>query len=137
MRNEIELNQAPFPVKGANNLDWGMKDRLAHIFDPRDGRTVMLAFDHGYIMGPTNGLERLELVIPALAPEVDCLMGTRGAIRACVPPILNKAIALRCSAGSSVLDDDMSHEVIAVDIGDAIRLNASCLAIQTFIGAPG
>jgi len=31
----------------------------------------------------------------------------------------------------------MSHEVIGVDIKDAIRLNASCLAIQTFIGTPG
>ncbi|MGL5024206.1 MAG: 3-hydroxy-5-phosphonooxypentane-2,4-dione thiolase LsrF, partial [Cetobacterium sp.] len=33
--------------------------------------------------------------------------------------------------------DDMSFEVIGVDIDDAIRMNASCMAIQTFIGAPG
>jgi 3-hydroxy-5-phosphonooxypentane-2,4-dione thiolase len=31
----------------------------------------------------------------------------------------------------------MSHEIIGVDIEDAIRINASCMAIQTFIGAPG
>ena len=134
---ETPFAQSSFPVKGASNLDWGMKDRLARIFNPKDGRTVMLAFDHGYIMGPTSGLERLDLVIPSLAPSVDCLMGTRGAIRTCVPPTFNKGIALRCSAGSSVLDDDMSHEVIGVDIKDAIRMNASCLAIQTFIGTPG
>jgi len=127
----------PFFLKGMNHIDWGMQDRLARIFNPKSGRTVMLAFDHGYIMGSTTGLERLDVVIPELAPEVDCLMGTRGAIRACVPPTFNKGIALRCSAGSSVLDDDMSHEVIGVDIKDAIRLNASCLAIQTFIGTPG
>ena len=126
-----------FHVKGMENVDWGMKDRLSRIFNPQTGRTVMLAFDHGYIMGSTSGLERLDLVLPELIEDVDCLMGTRGAIRSCVPPTFNKAIALRCSAGSSVLDDDMSHEIIGVDIEDAIRINASCMAIQTFIGAPG
>lgn len=97
----------------------------------------MLAFDHGYIMGSTAGLERLDLVLPELIEEVDCIMGTRGAIRTCVPPKYNKGVALRCSAGSSVLDEDMSFEVIGVDIEDAIRMNASCMAVQTFIGSPG
>jgi putative autoinducer-2 (AI-2) aldolase len=127
----------PFHVKGMEHVDWGMKDRLSHIFNPKSGRTVMLAFDHGYIMGSTAGLERLDLVLPDLIEDVDCIMGTRGAIRACVPPHFNKAVALRCSAGSSVLDDDMSFENIAVDIEDAIRINASCMAVQTFIGSPG
>lgn len=126
-----------FHVKGMDNVDWGMKDRLSRIFNPKSGRTVMLAFDHGYIMGATSGLERLDLVVPELLDEVDCIMGTRGGIRTCVPPTYNKSVALRCSAGSSVLDDDMSFEVIGVSIEDAIRMNASCMAIQTFIGAPG
>ena len=54
-------------LKGAEHLDWGMKDRLSRIFNPQSGKTVMLAFDHGYIMGPTAGLERLDLAIPPLA----------------------------------------------------------------------
>ena len=97
----------------------------------------MLAFDHGYIMGPTQGLERLDLAIPPLMDYADVLMGTRGALRTCIPPDCKKAIALRCSAGSSVLKDDMSHEVIGVDIEDAIRMNATCMAIQSFIGSEG
>ena len=44
-----------FFLKGLAHLDWGMKDRLARIFNPKSGHTVMLAFDHGYIMGPTSG----------------------------------------------------------------------------------
>jgi putative autoinducer-2 (AI-2) aldolase len=126
-----------FFLKGMDHVDWGMKNRLARMFNPTSGRTVMLAFDHGYIMGSTAGLERIDIVIPPLANDVDVLMGTRGALRAAVPPMFNKAIALRCSAGSSVLDEDMSHEVVGVDIEDAIRMNAACMAIQTFIGAPG
>ncbi|MBB6444041.1 3-hydroxy-5-phosphonooxypentane-2,4-dione thiolase [Bacillus benzoevorans] len=130
-------NNGSFHVKGAVHYDWGMKDRLSRIFNPASGNTVMLAFDHGYFMGPVSGLERLDLLIPKLANHADCLMGTRGAIRSCVPPTFNKSIALRASSGSSVLQDDLSHESMVVDIEDAIKMNASAIAIQTFIGADG
>ena len=126
-----------FYVKGANSLDWGMKKHLSNIFDPKSGNTVMFAFDHGYFMGSTAGLERLDLLLPQLAPYVDCFMGTRGAIRSCVPPEITKSVALRCSSGSSMLQDDLSHEVISVDIEEAIRMNADCMAAQVFIGADG
>ncbi len=125
-----------FHVRGMNDIDWGMKDRLSRVFRPSTGKTIMLAFDHGYIMGSTSGLERLDLSIPPLIPFIDVLMGTRGAIRTAIPPNTNKAIALRCSAGSTVLDDDMSLEYIGVDIQDAVRINASLMAIQVFIGSP-
>ncbi|WP_342429613.1 3-hydroxy-5-phosphonooxypentane-2,4-dione thiolase [Neobacillus sp. FSL H8-0543] len=130
-------NNGNFHVKGAANYDWGMKDRLSRIFNPKSGKTVMLAFDHGYFMGPTSGLERLDILIPRLADYADCLMGTRGAIRSSVPPTYNKAIALRASSGSSVLQDDLSHESMVVGIEDVIKMNASAIAIQTFIGADG
>ncbi|MCK6206121.1 3-hydroxy-5-phosphonooxypentane-2,4-dione thiolase [Bacillus infantis] len=126
-----------FHVKGTANYDWGMKDRLSRIFNPKTGKTIMLAFDHGYFMGPTSGLERIDLLVPRLEKYVDCLMGTRGAIRSSVPPSFNKAIALRASSGSSILQNDLSHESMVVDIEDAIRMNASAIAIQTFIGADG
>ena len=130
-------NQDGFFLKGINHLDWGMKKHMANIFNPKSGNTVMFAFDHGYFMGSTAGLERLELLLPQLAPYVDCFMGTRGAIRTCVAPETAKSIALRVTSGSSMLQDDLSHEVVAVDIEDAIRMNADCMAVQTFIGADG
>lgn len=130
-------NSEAFYVKGANHLDWGMNKHLANIFDKKSGNTVMFAFDHGYFMGSVSGLERLDLLIPKLIPSVDVLMCTRGALRTCVPPVGNKAIALRVSSGSSMLNDDLSHEVVAVNIEDAIRCNADCMAVQGFIGADG
>jgi putative autoinducer-2 (AI-2) aldolase len=144
--NKIEKNyhlekkfaaRGDFFVKGAGNLDWGMKKHLANIFSPKTGNTVMFAFDHGYFMGSVSGLERLDLLIPQLIDHVDVLMATRGALRSCVQPAFRRGIALRVSSGSSMLDDDLSHEVIAVDIEDAIRMNADCLAVQVFIGADG
>ena len=130
-------NQGSFHVKGANNTDWGMKRHLSNIFDPVSGNTVMFAFDHGYFMGSTAGLERLDLVIPKLQEQVDVFMGTRGAIRTCVSPTFKKGIALRVTSGSSMINDDLSHECLAVDVEDAIRMNADCMAVQTFIGADG
>lgn len=130
-------NNGGFHVKGAAGAEWGMQKHLSNIFDPVSGNTVMFAFDHGYFMGSTAGLERLDLVIPALLPYVDVLMATRGALRTCVTPACRKSIALRVSAGSSMLNEDLSHEIISVDIEDAIRMNADCMAVQTFIGADG
>ncbi|MDR2348946.1 MAG: 3-hydroxy-5-phosphonooxypentane-2,4-dione thiolase [Bifidobacteriaceae bacterium] len=128
----------PFPVKGAQHLEWGMQNRLARMFDPVSGNTVMLAFDHGYIMGPTSGLERLDLVIPPLAPYVNVLMGTRGAFRSCLPPTVQNPVCLRAGYDSSVLFDDMSAGGgLACDIANALRMNAVCLAAQTFIGSAG
>ena len=135
---DVESNvESNFHVKGAEHLDWGMKKRLSNIFNEKSGNTVMFAFDHGYFMGSTAGLERLDILLPKLIDSVDVLMGTRGAMRTWVNPSNNKGIALRTTSGSSMLQDDLSFETNAVDIDDAIRLNADCMAVQTFIGADG
>ena len=127
-----------FFAKGLGNTDWGMKNRLARMFNPKSGNTVMLAFDHGYIMGSTAGLERLDVTIAPLCKYADVLMGTRGAIRSCISPLENKAVAIRATHDMSVLFDDMSvGSGLALDMEDALRMNASCLAIQCFVGGKG
>jgi 3-hydroxy-5-phosphonooxypentane-2,4-dione thiolase len=122
-----------FFLKGSAHYDWGMQNRLAKIFDPVSGRTVMLAFDHGYFQGPTTGLERIDLSIVPLVPYADTLMLTRGALRTMIPPAARPAIVLRASGGPSVLKE-LSNEEIAVDVEDAIRLNVAALAVQVFVG---
>lgn len=135
---DVPATQEGFYVKGNAHVSWGMKNRLARMFRPESGNTVMLAFDHGYIMGPTAGLERIDLVIPPLVPHVDVLMGTRGVIRSCVSPAVPAAKCVRVTYDSTVLYDDMSNGGgIACDIGSAIEMNADCMAVQTFIGASG
>lgn len=123
-----------FHVKGADNADWGMKSRLSQIFDRKSGNTLMLAFDHGYITGASQGLERLDILLPELIEDIDVLMANRGALRSCVPASYKKGVALRCSVSTTVLSDDVTTENIGVDIDDAIRMNASCMAVQTFMG---
>jgi len=122
-----------FFLKGSNSLDWGMKNRLARIFNPDSGRTVMLAIDHGYFQGPTTGLERIDVNILPLTPYADTLMLTRGILRSIVPPSYNKSIVLRVSGGTSILKE-LSNEEIAVGIEESIRLNVCAMAVQVFIG---
>lgn len=122
-----------FFLKGAGNLDWGMKNRLARFFRPESARTVMLAVDHGYFQGPTTGLERIDQTIVPLIPYCDALFCTRGILRTLVPPASGKPMVLRASGGPSILKE-LSDEEIAMDIEDAIRLNVAGIGIQVFIG---
>src|SRR6476660_3665790 len=123
-----------FFLKGSHQLDWGMKNRLARTFNPVSGRTVMLAVDHGYFQGPTSGLERIDLSIIPLLPACDALFCTRGILRSVIPAQSTKPMVLRASGGPSILREELSDEQIAMDMEDAVRLNAAGVGIQVFIG---
>src|SRR5579864_5851703 len=122
-----------FFLKGTHQLDWGMKNRMARVFDPGSGRTVMLAIDHGYFQGPTTGLERIDLNIVPLLPNCDALFCTRGILRSVIPAESQLPMVLRASGGPSILKE-LSDEQIAMDMEDAVRLNAAGVGIQVFIG---
>jgi putative autoinducer-2 (AI-2) aldolase len=130
---DVPMKTPGFFLKGASSLDWGMKNRLARIFNPDTGRTVMFAIDHGYFQGPTTGLERIDLNIVPLMYYADAIMLTRGILRTTVPPSLTKPVVMRCSGGPSILKE-LSNEELAVDIEDAIRMNVSAITLQVFIG---
>jgi putative autoinducer-2 (AI-2) aldolase len=131
-RYQAEKPQAVpgFFLKGSHQLDWGMKNRLARTFNPSSGRTVMLAIDHGYFQGPTTGLERIDLSIVPLLPSCDALFCTRGILRSVSPAECAKPMVLR----PSILREELSDEQIAMDMDDAVRLNAAGVGIQVFIG---
>ena len=129
----VPARSEAFPIKGCGALDWGMQSRLARIFRPSTRRTVMLAIDHGYFQGPTTGLERVDLSIVPLLPWADALMTTRGMIRSTIPPASRVPVVLRASGGPSILKE-LSDEQIAMDMEDAVRLNAAGVGIQVFIG---
>ncbi|MDO4569152.1 MAG: 3-hydroxy-5-phosphonooxypentane-2,4-dione thiolase [Planctomycetia bacterium] len=131
---DVPAKSEGFYLKGLNGYDWGVKDRMTRMFNKKSGHTVMLAFDHGYIMGPTAGLERMDITVTPLVEYADVLMCTRGALRSCIPADSNKPVALRCTTGATLLNE-LSYECLGVDIQDAVRLNASAMAVQVFCGA--
>lgn len=114
-------------------MDFGLKNRLSKIFNPKTGKTVMLAVDHGYFQGPTTGLREMKNIIP-LIPNADCLFVTRGILRSCIDPQIKTSICLRVSGGPSILGE-LSNEDIIVSMEDAVRLNASGVGMSIFVGA--
>ena len=119
-------------MKGLENLDWGMKNRLSRIIQA-DGHCFVLPIDHGYFQGPTHCLEKPGETIKDLLPFSDALFVTRGVLRSAVPADLQKPVILRVSGGTSVLGN-LEDEVITTAIDDIIRLNVAAVGISVFIG---
>ena len=115
-------------------MDWGLKNRLAKIIRPADDKAVMLAVDHGYFLGPTERLEVPRNTIRPLLRYCDSLMLTRGILRTCVDANFPVPVVLRVSGGTSIIGEDLSNEQITTSLKDAIRVNASALAMSIFVG---
>ncbi|MDG6934673.1 MAG: 3-hydroxy-5-phosphonooxypentane-2,4-dione thiolase [Nitrososphaerota archaeon] len=114
-------------------MSWGLKNRLARILNSQTGRTVMLAVDHGYFQGPTTGLENPRRTLEPLIPYADSLMLTRGVLRTSVSDDIRVPIVLRVSGGTSILKE-LSNEGVTTSVEEAIRLNASAVAVSIFVG---
>jgi len=98
----------------------------------------MFAVDHGYFMGPTTGLEKLNETVDPLLPYSDTLMLTRGALRNYIAPEKDTSIILRVSSGTSILATKFGkllHEGLSVSMEEALRLNASAVAFSIMVGA--
>jgi len=117
-------------------MGWGLNNRLARIIKPKSGNTVMLAVDHGYFLGPISHLEDPEKTIKPLLPYADALMPTRGVLRQCVDAAqaAETPIVLRVSGGNSIIGEDLSKEGITTCMEEAIRMNASAVAMSIYVG---
>jgi len=116
-------------------MDWGLQNRMNRIIRPADRRTVMLAVDHGYFMGPTSGLDDFRKTVNPLLPYADTVMLTRGALRNYIPPECDTPVVLRVSGGTSILSKELLHEGSIVTMEDALRLNVAGVAFSILVGA--
>lgn len=115
-------------------MDWGMKNRLARIINPETQKAVMLAFDHGYFLGPTHKLEVPRDTITPLLPYADTIMLTRGVLRTSVAPDSGANVVLRVSGGTSITGPHLEDEGITTSFEDAIRLNVAGVGLSVFVG---
>ena len=120
-------------IKGADNLGWGMKNRLSRLIK-LDGHCQFLPIDHGYFQGPTRCLERPGDTVRDLLPYADGLFVTRGVLRSCIDPHVNTPIILRVSGGTSVIGEDLSDEIITTCVEEMIRLNVAAVGLSIFVG---
>lgn len=116
-------------------MEWGIHNRLCRILKPEDGRTVMLAVDHGYFLGPTHRLENPGETVEPLLPYTDAIMLTRGVLRNCIDASSDVPVVLRVSGGATVVGSNLANETITTSVRDALRLNASAVALSVFVGS--
>lgn len=121
-------------IKGADNLDWGVKNRLSRLIKP-DGHCQFLPIDHGYFQGPTRCLERPQDTVRELLPYADGLFVTRGVLRASIDPNTKTPIILRVSGATSVVGKDLANEVITTSVEEMIRLNVAAVGLSIFVGS--
>jgi len=115
-------------------MQWGLQNRLSRIIRPADGRTVMLAVDHGYFLGPTSKLEVPRETIAPLVPYADALMLTRGVLRTSVDPGADVPVVLRVSGATSIIGPSLADEGLTTSMEDALRLNVAAVTLSIFIG---
>lgn len=115
-------------------MEWGMKNRLSRLIQ-KDGKALFLPIDHGYFQGPTHGLEHPGETIKPIVQYADGLMLTRGVLRNCIDPSLEKPVIMRVSGAVSVVGEDLANESVVTSIQEILRLNASAVSMSVFVGS--
>lgn len=113
--------------------NWGKSNKMNNIVQ-KDGKVVMLALDHGYFLGPTTGMEVPSESLKPLIPHVDSLMLTPGVLQSSIDSDYDGGIVLRASGGSSIIAPTLANEEIILSAKEAIKLNASAIAVSIFVG---
>jgi putative autoinducer-2 (AI-2) aldolase len=115
-------------------MEWGMQNRLSRLIQ-KDGKALFLPIDHGYFQGPTHCLEKPGETIKDIYQYADALMLTRGVLRNCVNPTIEKPIIMRVSGAVSVVGEDLANESLVTSIQEILRLNASAVSMSVFVGS--
>ena len=114
-------------------MEWGMKNRLSRLIQ-KDGKALFLPVDHGYFQGPTHGLEKPAETIKPIYQYADALMLTRGVLRNCIDPAIEKPIIMRVSGAVTVVGEDLANESVVTSIQEILRLNAMAVSMSVFAG---
>ena len=121
-------------------LSWGKTNRLAQIFKPDkkgEYHTVMLAMDHPYFYGPTEGLIDPRKTIQPLVRYADAISPAKGTLEYCLNPKVPVPVILRVTGGNSMTrPEELSDEEIITSVEEAVRLNAVGVSISVYIDSP-
>jgi 3-hydroxy-5-phosphonooxypentane-2,4-dione thiolase len=119
--------------RGEITMEWGMKNRLNKLIQ-KDGKALFLPIDHGYFQGPTHCLEKPGETIKPIYQYADAIMLTRGVLRNCIDPAIEKPIILRVSGAVTVVGEDLANESLVTSIQEILRLNAMAVSMSVFVG---
>ncbi|MFZ2636263.1 MAG: hypothetical protein WBH97_05525 [Rectinemataceae bacterium] len=114
---------------------YGKDIRMNRILNKSDGRTVVVAIDHGGIAGPVKGIEKPALLIrDCVAAGADAILATRGVVRAAMGEWdRGTSIILRLTGGFTVLGGGFEEEMICPP-ETAAAYGADCVAMTVKFG---
>lgn len=113
----------------------GITLRKHAIFDKQDGRSVIIALDHGSIAGPMQGIENpASIVKTCVGAKVDAILTTKGFVDASLGEWdRSTSLILRLSGGFTVLGGGFQEEMI-VEPETALTYGSACAAITVKFG---
>ncbi|MDH3975257.1 MAG: 3-hydroxy-5-phosphonooxypentane-2,4-dione thiolase [Deltaproteobacteria bacterium] len=119
-------------------VEWsGLKNRMAQMFNPQSGRTVLLAVDHGYFQGAPAGLINLRETLNPLLPYCDAVSPTIGGLKTSMDPTCRTPVILRATGGNSMRrSDELDDEIVTVSAEEMVRMNAIGFTVSCYIGLP-
>jgi len=86
-------------------------------------------------MGAAHGMEMPKVQVEKLIPHIDSLMLSPGILTSQIDSDFKKGIVLRASGGNTILESDIDNEGLILSAKNAIKLNASAIAVSMFVGA--
>jgi DhnA family fructose-bisphosphate aldolase class Ia len=109
--------------------------RMGSIFRPEDGRSVIVAVDHGGIAGPIPGIVKPPLLMRScVLGGADAVLTTRGFLKASIRELApSTAVILRLTGGFTVLGGGFEEEQISTP-ETALRYGADGAAVTVKFG---
>ena len=110
--------------------------RIHRIFRP-DGRTLIVACDHGMISGPDAGIEKVgDTLERVIAGGADAVMASYGTASRFAAQLSRVGLVLRIDGAASVLGPKGGPGAQFYTVQDALRLGADALCVTAFPGSP-
>ncbi|MDC7226599.1 MAG: 2-amino-3,7-dideoxy-D-threo-hept-6-ulosonate synthase [Spirochaetales bacterium] len=116
-------------------MNTGKTIRINNIFSKDDGKTVIVAIDHGGIAGPMKGInEPAKLIQACVDGGADTVLTTRGFIRAAEGSFdRSLGIILRLTGGFTVFGGKFEEEVIT-SVKTALKTGSAGVAVTVKFG---
>ncbi len=110
--------------------------RLSRIFK-NDGKTVVVAMDHGAGLSVNPALDDTESVLKAIvAGGADAILTTYGIATKYEDILKDVGLILRMDGGSSILGKTSENSRLLYTVEDALRIGADAMICMGFPGAP-
>ena len=115
----------------------GLENRMKRIFNSDTWRSLIVAVDHGYALGPMKGIADIAGTIRRLdaTGQIDAWLLTKGTIRHAFNPAGSPGVILRISGGATIAGPDITHEGLVTSVEEGLTLGADAVAVSAFIGS--